>query len=111
MRKLAVLTMALLSCGVHAQDNLLRFEPQSGQYVSPFDNVPVPERIPVVQDEPSKPEEKTPPKVIKREVVKKEVVRETPKKEVKALVPCAPIADIILSYSLAIAYLLATPEV
>lgn len=90
MRKLAVLTMALLSCGVHAQDNLLRFEPQSGQYVSPFDNVPVPERIPVVQDEPSKPEEKTPPKVIKREVVKKEVVREAPKKDVKVVVKPEP---------------------
>lgn len=90
MRKLAVLTMALLSGGVYAQDNLLRFEPQSGQYVSPFDNVPVPERIPVVQDEPSKPEEKTPPKVIKREVVKKEVVREAPKKDVKVVVKPEP---------------------
>lgn len=90
MRKLAVLTMALLSYGVHAQDNLIRFEPQSGQYVSPFDNVPVPERIPVVQDEPSKPEEKSPPKVIKREVVKKEVVREAPKKDVKVVVKPEP---------------------
>lgn len=90
MRKLAVLTMALLSGGVYAQDNLLRFEPQSGQYVSPFDNVPVPERIPVVQDEPSKPEEKTPPKVIKREVVKKEVIREAPKKDVKVVVKPEP---------------------
>jgi hypothetical protein len=31
-------------------------------------------------------------------------------KEVKAFVPCAPIELIILSYSFAMAYLLATPE-